>query len=331
MNTNGIPTIVLPGINPAEIADKFNRGEYVNMTLPKLDTQIVVPGSIGIRTNYSGNIHDPSFIVHGKSGIETIYHTTNSENYSKEHNLPNLEMCVGEKEKLCCIWCGYEVGNDYLQLPTFTEYTMSPNAEFILEVYGEGCYCGGRCCLADILEKGKGINKHDINYQNSEVVLRMIHFLKYPNEPTLEPAPPKHFLKKYNGALSREQFCSKIYTYTEVPNVHFLNSKCLIKQENYLNGVSFNGSILPKNKILNISRPNMSQPKAILPSIGYAPTPGAMPNPMSNPMSNSSIPVIPGLSMPPQSFPSSTNPPSVNPPSTIRNSNKGNRSILSFM
>ena len=345
MNQYGIPTIVLPGINPAEITERFNRGEYVNMKIPKLDNQIATSGSMSIKTNYGGSIHDPSFIVHGKSGIETIYHTTNSEAYSKEHGLPVNTVDDNLQEELECMWCGAKVGSDYLRMPTHTEYTISLNNEFIIEVYGEGCYCGGRCCLADILEKGRGINKHDINYQNSAVVLRMIHFLKYPDEPTLEPAPPRSFLRKHGGPLTREQFLSKVYTYTNTPNIHFLNSKTIIKQENCLNGVSYNGSILPTNKILSVNRPIVNRSRAMLPTMINAP---ASQVPTSQ-VPTSQVPNIPGLSVPgPGPHPGSQmynqmpgNIPGnmqqhhpqmqQGPPGTVRDVKRGNKSILDFM
>lgn len=225
-----IPTLVLPWVNINEINHEYAMGLYENVTLPLTGKQYLNIGVTSVRSTQTTDPFGETFSVHEKSGYEVIFTTTATNPFRQAFDIPGDYQITDDKDaEYECIVCGRKCDGK-MGVPTLSVPEYRDNGSVVSAIYFTVITCDGECTLNHILEVGMGSSRHNIRYASSESILKTMHALQYPNEPPLEPAPPRSYLRKHGGPLTLEQYKSKSHKYSNNAQFIMLPAKTVFQR-----------------------------------------------------------------------------------------------------
>lgn len=208
------PVFTLRRIDPREIYEKYLRGGFSEMTIPKEKIQVnSVPATVEPSLGSSPNTGLYSFRL--KNNTLQVIATSNSVPFT-------FYMENGDKLPTggTCGYCGREFQSEALGIPTQMREIYSPAGPELHCYMDDCCYCSFECVFAGWKSFHRGHARyHDPLYMDSEQILRYIYSLAYPNGGILRAAPDRRLSTRFNGPLNDEAFHSKKHTYCRLPNV----------------------------------------------------------------------------------------------------------------
>lgn len=205
-----VPTFILKKIDPEQLIEKYNSGEYRTCVIQKENVQ--VKHVIKIIGN---NVQDPIYSCRDKNNIVHTIATTNCEQY--EHR--------GSDEHLC-EWCRVKFTHPIIGIPLTYKYNKTPDSsEYTLVFYTEGQFCDFSCALAYLyMCRGPSLRYYDTTYNDSETLLRMWHSKAHP-ENMLRPSPHYRLHKRNGGSLDDHEYYNHATTYVKIPGLITMPAK----------------------------------------------------------------------------------------------------------
>ena len=196
-----IPTIVITGLDPAEVASDYFNGVFSNIV--NVGAKIKIP-----RTSEDGIMNPthsicPSkdiFSFNSRSGVEMVFVTTNNINF-KTHHFGNPK--TGEPVE--CRWCTLPFTEGMGGIPVAVTQEFNDKRELIPAVWTIENICDYECALARVMS-----TKSD---PKIEGWVRLMHSLSYPGASRLKCAPDPSHLIKHGGNYTPEQYKSKRFTF----------------------------------------------------------------------------------------------------------------------
>lgn len=199
-----VPTFILKKIDPEQLVEKYNQGEFQSISIHKENVQ--VKNAIKI---IGTGIHDSVYSCRDKNNVVHTIATTNCDRY--EHLATDEHVCD---------WCRLKFTHQEIGIPISYK-----NEHGVLTFYTEGTYCDFPCALADLFRtRGPSLRYYDVAYGDSETLLRLWYFKIRPDE-VLKPAPHFRLLKRNGGSLEEHEYYNRNLTYIKIPGIITLPAK----------------------------------------------------------------------------------------------------------
>lgn len=191
-------TFLLRGINPDEIAKKYNDGYFKNCIKKAINNSF-------LDSNIDCDNTKPIY-YDSKSFNKCLIVTSNYEmfnNYKDGEGLPIKGKCQ---------WCLLQIIRPPIGIPI---KCIKNKDKYIF--YVDGVYCSFPCCFSGLKRLLFYTFKNDKPlYKNSEQLLRLMYDLNYPGKKLFE-APDWQLLVENGGSLTKENFFDSNYSYCKIP------------------------------------------------------------------------------------------------------------------
>lgn len=204
MATGIVPTFLLKGISFNEVFKKYKNGYF---TEEKEKCQIIsAKVDLTLNPAYSTDRESGVFTCKDKHNKNYVIATTGHENIRLY--MEDLENLKGGR----CHYCAEDFEGDRVGYPVkHEENPIVENGVYrIINVFWtEGIFCSFECCLAFVRKNMiKPYNFRDIGMEDSELLLKYLYRLMYPNNETLKPAPDLGLLISNGGSLTHKEWHS---------------------------------------------------------------------------------------------------------------------------
>lgn len=204
------PTFLLRKIDPSKIWDNYLSGKYINLQVPAKQIG-VKPVPVTVSKIYGDKAEDPTYSFRDRHGGIQVLISSNQVYFSM---VSKGETVFGGR----CLWCRHQFDHEAVLLPLTYQLMTLENRSVLFIAHGEGIYCDFECCLADIHEfRSKSFNSKDINYVNSEQILRYMFSSLYPNK-ILSPAQDYRLSKENGGSMEYSEYKSTSSRYYRTAN-----------------------------------------------------------------------------------------------------------------
>lgn len=221
VNVTVVPSFSLLRVNPEEVHAKYASGYFIHLRLPLTGCKIVNTNVADVRPVIGGDPYNDIFSIHEKSGIESVFLTTDNSTFNSSMSQLDRGNRLGSSTQsgstpppiLMCMWCGDAQDPNKMPMPIHCETMYNDDGSPRLIFYGSGCYCDYACALADAIRIGHSPDRFNIEYRTSEYYLRTMYAINHPGTGPLEPAPDFRLLQRYGGPLTQAQFKSTAYKY----------------------------------------------------------------------------------------------------------------------
>lgn len=171
------PVITLTGFDPTEVINKYNLGEYNDLSLEQI-RKVTIQDNINV---VSENDDSSRYVVIDNRGIRSNMITANYRHIKR------------------CQWCRQDLKAKPIGIPIKSIYR-----DGVLNFKSEGCYCTFECAYADLIHSFH----NNPSYHHSESYLKYSFNELYPND-RLFPAPDWKLHEENGGSLTEEQYRSK--------------------------------------------------------------------------------------------------------------------------
>lgn len=224
MTTRVNPTFLLKGINPNELLNDYQNGQF-SVIKPSPGGKIVIAKNmIVVAPKYSDSNHEHIFSFKDKNNIDMIYATGNHTNY-EIYLAGGEELPVGGR----CDWCKEDFTHESLGYPIgYQEQTIlvDDHHRVIYVFWVEGEFCCFECAFADLKRSNNQTPTYrDINIRDSETMLKMLFVIMFPNESVLQPAKDYRLLKFNKGSLDKEEWKNTKHKYFRTERVLMVPAK----------------------------------------------------------------------------------------------------------
>jgi len=199
--------ITLKGVDPIETVKKYNEGAFRSLSLSSIS---VKDEEIRKKLRCQGK------------GLSTA-----RENFKDKVGSSRVVISKPSynRKTTRCLHCTFDfdwepVGN----LLSYSNFSVNENGEighFHKFTMGDTDFCCDFECQLALTqnEKSKRCLYRRSDFANSEVMLRLLYSLLYPDEGELRPAMDKRLYDLNNGHLTRDEYKSHSHIYNKRPNV----------------------------------------------------------------------------------------------------------------
>jgi len=214
-----IKKFLLRGIEPSKIEAAYRQGAFDNLGLPKDKVKNKIK-AMTFNKILSDSCDKPMFMIKTQKG-EFNMATTNVSNYDeflKTGKFPS---------KGCCDWCRKEF--DHGDKPLSSGIPMKRVIEEDTYIYYvDNIMCSDECSLAYIRHFKLG---QQALYNSSEVLLKELHSLRFPESQELVEAPYFRLHIRNGGSLEDKDYYNFDNKYTAMPNLILAPVKMEFRKE----------------------------------------------------------------------------------------------------
>ena len=210
-----VPTFTLRRIDPKEIYEKYKKGLYAGLSLPKEKIAISVSSTVTDPT-MSSSFEFGIYCCRLKNNTIQVIATSNSVPYHVYMDNGCMLPQGGE-----CLHCRKQFVTEALGIPTKMKEVRDDIGRLSMVFYMDDCsYCSFECVFSALKLYSNGqAHMYDPLYMDSEQLLRYLYSQIHPNAGPLRDAPDRRLHQRFNGPLDDEAFHSKKHTYIRTSNI----------------------------------------------------------------------------------------------------------------
>lgn len=206
--------LLLRNIDPKQVLISYAKRDYSKLKLSDFERLIVVPkvvidNSIKVPEKFKSNQGVVHVIIVNPTKFQAIRHCHQCR-AGFNHDPIGIPLAMEKYQESSIDDPSTRTADNSL-----TGTMNSSSTRTVYKFICEGCYCDDECCLEDIAKlTSMQATAREVRYAESETLLRLMHYLMYPDAPQLERALDFKLLDINDGPLTREEYKSNSYRYT---------------------------------------------------------------------------------------------------------------------
>lgn len=233
------PSFLLKGLDPISVINKYQSGFFSSITAGKALTIELSKKNAGptLAPVYGTSNSESVFSFKDRHNSNIVIATSNHQNYETFRRNGGHLQCGGR-----CDFCKEDFEHTVIGYPiAFQENVVLTNADMdvnsavyniIYVFWVEGTFCSFECALGYLnLIRSPSIHQSDLTLKDSEMYLKLMYKLMYPQNGILRPAQDPKLLKEvsnnnntsmvsiHHGSLSREEWSDPKHTYMRTDRV----------------------------------------------------------------------------------------------------------------
>lgn len=217
-----VPSILLRGIDPLEIIEKYNSGFFIPLSLKKIESEKVSTKVAPIIfAPISNSVDDAYFTFKDRNGHTQVIVFANQQEYKA--------YCEGKEIKRKCHFCGREFTHEPERIPISMEERYFPSSDSpdrikCNVVWGIYAFCHPLHCFSYIRQHlDLPYRFRDVMMQDTDIMYKNLCKQRFPDLKLR--VVPLELWSEFGGSLDRDSFLNEDYTYNKISNFVIIPAK----------------------------------------------------------------------------------------------------------